>query len=369
MSERDFNSDELNIDRDIGEDVSGADSARPGKAKTDVPKTKSLGRMKLSAKFWNRFDWLNKFRHWYIGVGSFFSGIFRVLAAWQTIAILGTILLAFYLFTAFYTGKGEFVIQVDRPLANEGFILSEDGDFSEWLVTLRNKSVDGADNINITDIARNVKSVNGNHNGKDYVAYTFYLKNRSDKTKSYAYKLHIMDKYKGAEQATWLMVYQNGKQVMYAAPNKNGHEECQYAERAFPFVEDALNPEYQMSTITNEEPGYITQDVIDYHDFEDLDGIFQLRTVPFESEDNVCTVYRPDIGPDEVDKYTVVIWLEGEDPECVNDILGGYVEFRMKFYLVEEDEIEGYKDDTDADEAVKEIVDEVKEQVKDDMSD
>ncbi len=32
----------------------------------------------------------------------------------------------------------------------------------------------------------------------------------------------------------------------------------------------------------------------------------------------------------EMDKYTVVIWLEGEDPECVNDILGGTIELILR---------------------------------------
>lgn len=301
----------------------------------DSAGVKSIKKMKRSATFWNRFDWINKYRHWYIGVKSFASGIFRVLAAWQTIAVLTTILVALYIFTAFYTGKGEFVIQVDRPMANEGFILSEDGDFSDWLVTLRSDAVEDATNINITDIPKDVMEVNGKHNGRDYVAYTFYLKNKSKDTRDYEYRIHIKDTYKGAEQATWLMVYHNGKQEIFAAPNRAGHEECQYSRWEFPFVKDALDQEYQIGTITNEAPGFITQEVINYHEFTDLDGIYELRTIPFESEENVCTRLREDIGPDEVDKFTVVIWLEGEDPECVNDILGGYVEFNMKFYLAD----------------------------------
>ena len=31
----------------------------------------------------------------------------------------------------------------------------------------------------------------------------------------------------------------------------------------------------------------------------------------------------------EVDKYTVVIWLEGNDPECINDIIGGELKMQM----------------------------------------
>ncbi len=334
MREHNTDSEQLNIEEK--EDLSANSTEEKNVTNNaDEAGARSIKKLKRSAAFWNKFDWINKFRHWYIGVKSFASGIFRVLAAWQTILILTVLLVLFYIFTAFYTGKGEFVIQVDRPMANEGFILSEDGDFSEWLVTLRNDAVENADNINITDIAENVKAVNGNHNGRDYVAYTFYLKNKTSKVHDYEYTINIVNKAKGADKATWLMVYQNGKQIIYAAPNKDGHEECQYSRWRFPFIEDALDPEYQLSTITNDNPGYITQEVIDYHEFEDLDGIYQLRTVPFESENVVCRVLREDSHPEEVDKYTVVIWLEGEDPECVNDIMGGYVEFRMKFYLVD----------------------------------
>lgn len=306
--------------------------------KAEIKGVRSVKQLERSAGFWNRFDWVNKFRHWYIGVMSFASGIFRVLAAWQTIVILTVILVALYIFTAFYTGKGEFVIQVDRPMANEGFILSDDGDFSEWLVTLRGDAVEDATNINITDIPKNVMEINGKHNGRDYLAYTFYLKNKSKDTRSYEYKINIRNTYKGAEEATWLMVYHNGKQEIYAKANADGHEECQYSKFEFPFAKDAADKEYQLTTISNDKPGYITKDVISYHEFLNLDGIFELHTVPFESEDVVCTRLRKDIKPDEVDKFTVVIWLEGEDPECVNDILGGYVEFNMKFYLAEEKE-------------------------------
>jgi hypothetical protein len=58
---------------------------------------------------------------------------------------------------------------------------------------------------------------------------------------------------------------------------------------------------------------------------------YKLTAIPFEASDMVCSGVRPTIQPDEVDKYTVVIWVEGEDPECVDDIIGGYIELTMKF--------------------------------------
>jgi hypothetical protein len=33
-----------------------------------------------------------------------------------------------------------------------------------------------------------------------------------------------------------------------------------------------------------------------------------------------------------IDKYTVVIWLEGDDPECIDDILGGEMKLKMTIH-------------------------------------
>ena len=36
-----------------------------------------------------------------------------------------------------------------------------------------------------------------------------------------------------------------------------------------------------------------------------------------------------DFRPGDIDKYTVVIWIEGNDPDCVDDIIGGEVKLHM----------------------------------------
>ena len=43
---------------------------------------------------------------------------------------------------------------------------------------------------------------------------------------------------------------------------------------------------------------------------------------------------RKKFKPNDIDKFTVVIWLEGDDPDCVNAIIGG--EIKMHMTLVEE---------------------------------
>ena len=33
--------------------------------------------------------------------------------------------------------------------------------------------------------------------------------------------------------------------------------------------------------------------------------------------------------PGTKDRYTIVIWIEGDDPECKNDLLGGEIKMHM----------------------------------------
>ena len=35
--------------------------------------------------------------------------------------------------------------------------------------------------------------------------------------------------------------------------------------------------------------------------------------------------------PGDIDKYTLVIWIEGSDAECTDDILGGEFGVRLRF--------------------------------------
>ena len=39
--------------------------------------------------------------------------------------------------------------------------------------------------------------------------------------------------------------------------------------------------------------------------------------------------------PKDRDKFTVVIWLEGNDPDCVDKIIGGTIKFSLNFKIVE----------------------------------
>ncbi len=68
---------------------------------------------------------------------------------------------------------------------------------------------------------------------------------------------------------------------------------------------------------------------------EDLDEAYFLMSAPMLAgkplliDENQKLLLQYQVG--DVDKYTVVIWLDGDDPECVDKIIGGAVEFGFDF--------------------------------------
>lgn len=324
---------EEKINEQPNEQGSGQANEQPseqqnGKGKSGKKK-KEKGRIRRTLI--SRFDFLNRFRHWYLGGVSLFRGFFRVHAAKQTILLILAALSICFLMAAFYTNAGEFVVKVDRKLAEDGFYLSEIPNFNEKLITLKAVAKDDVDNINIFDISSDVMEPDGVHHGKDYFAYTFYAKNETGETLDYRYTLYVRNRTQGIEKATWVMLFHNGKQEIFALENENGYPECQYSEFEFPFTKYAKNPGKQQTTISRKNPGHITQEIIDRQEIRDLDGVYQLNTIPFASSKTICTGLREEFENEGMDKFTVVIWLEGEDPECVDEIIGGEIELAMSF--------------------------------------
>ena len=44
---------------------------------------------------------------------------------------------------------------------------------------------------------------------------------------------------------------------------------------------------------------------------------------------------REGFEPKAKDKYTVVIWLEGNDPDCIDELIGGTLKLSMDFKITE----------------------------------
>lgn len=296
----------------------------------NVDKVPEKGKMPKRS-FLSRFDLLNRFRHWFLGGVSLTRSLFRVKAAWQGVGIIVCILTVMYIMAAFYTESGEFVINIDKTMANDGFYISNTTDFSEKLISLRGKAVVNADNISIFDISPDVMEIDGEHNGRNYVAHTFYVTNRTGKTIDYRYTLNIRAASKNADEAMWVMVAKNDVQQIYALIGEDGEPEIQYSIYDFPFEDYAEDAKRQYQVSDPDEAEINEDEILDLGTYDKLNKVNKLETTPFASDKVVTTGLRENIAHGEYDKYTVVIWYEGEDPECTDDIIGGWVELYMNF--------------------------------------
>ncbi len=200
------------------------------------------------------------------------------------------LVIAFLFILAFMQEKmGNFTINLNRlELYRKGIAIDDKGTFDDPTARLVVKTVQDATNITITDLPDNLDEIDGDHNGYNYMAYTYYVRNAGKEDVKYVAKVHLDSCAKGAEEAVRIAVWRNGERTVYAMPAADGGPE---------------------------------------------DGC-----VSFENRKIVCSYTEEDFLVGNVDKYTIVIWMEGEDPECVDSIVGGSVQFSMTIDAMDHDE-------------------------------
>ncbi len=206
-------------------------------------------------------------------------------------ALIALILLfcTLFAFAFMQENMGNFTINLNRlELFRYGVAIADDSNFTDATARLQAEVVSNGTNIAAEDLPDNLDDVDGSHNGRNYVAYTFYIRNAGKVDLNYAATVKIASATKGVEKAARVKVWRNGEAVVYAAAAADG------------------NPEQ--------------------------------GCVSFESDSVVCTYEEENFQVGNVDKYTVVIWLDGDDPECVDDIVGGAVEFAMDFDTLDKDD-------------------------------
>ena len=201
------------------------------------------------------------------------------------------VLLIIFIISMLVSKWGDLVIEIDRPLQNKGIVLSTDPEFKTKSVALSAQQVQNVTNITYSWLPTDLDtSKDGEHNGKNYVAYTFYCKNEGDEKLDYDATLDITGVAKHADEACRVMVYKNGEPKIYAKGKMDKPDEPE--EDATKFVDDKV----------------------------------------------VMTTNTKEFKPGDVDKYTIVIWIEGNDKECVDDIRDGWVRMKMLFKVDTEDD-------------------------------
>ena len=203
----------------------------------------------------------------------------RILKMGLLISALFLIII-YFLLRALYSNKN-FTISIDQQFSKKtGIVAYEHLNEKDHKIILEAKNLEFVDNISVNWIPKDIDSQGeGSHNGENYIAYTFYLQNMGQHTINYWYSIPIDDVVRNADTAIRVMIFRNGEKTIYAKKAKNG----------------------------GPEPG----------------------TTEFFSDNMVCVEGRKDFQAGEIDKFTLVIWMEGDDPECINNIIGGQVKMHM----------------------------------------
>ena len=201
------------------------------------------------------------------------------------IMLIFLLIVYFALRIAYETGR--FTVVLDTSSDMKGaLVMYENKNEKLTRRTLKADMLDFMTNISGDWIPENINDEkDGGHNGDNYIAYTFYLENMGDETIHYWYRIYVDDVVKNVDKAIRVAVYLNGEKTVYAKANTR-----------------TSAPEKD--------------------------------TVAFKDEENVMLVQRKDFKSKDVDKFTVVIWVEGDDPDCIDDLIGG--EMKMHMTITEE---------------------------------
>lgn len=205
-----------------------------------------------------------------------FSKISRV-----TLLLLLLVVSSVYLILYVVYNESSFTINVDRDMLKSSIFLTEDGGLENKTRKLTANAAEYMDNISVNWISEDIDvEATGSHNGENYFAYTFYLVNNGEESINYWYEIAIDDIIKDLDKAIRVMVYHNGEKTIYAKPNEQT-------------------------------------------------GLPEVGTKKFYSSDIAVLVERKNFSPGDSDRFTVVVWIEGDDPDCNNELIGGGIKMHM----------------------------------------
>lgn len=178
--------------------------------------------------------------------------------------------------------QGGFTVSLDQNFAKKsGIVMYENPETKENRRILKAEKKEYLDNISVNWLPNDLDNYSGGaHNGDNYIAYTFYIENQGADTINYWYTIFVDDVIRNVDKAVRVMVYQNGERTIYAKLSSNGEPEKD--------------------------------------------------TEAFYSDDIVVVKGRKDFKEGETDKFTIVIYLEGDDPDCIDDLIGGQMTMHME---------------------------------------
>ena len=203
-----------------------------------------------------------------------------------SIFLLLLLLIIIYIVLRLLFNDGSFIVALeDNEMLYSGLAMYETLNDPTPKRRLKAKDLQFMDNISIKWLPKDkdLTKPEGSHNGENYIAYSFYMENQGQVVLNYWYSIIMDDVIKNADEALRIMVFVNDEKTIYAKGNS-------------------------------------------------IDGKPEPNTIKFRDDEDgtIILEQRKDMKAGDLDKITVVVWIEGDDPECTNALLGGHVRLHMK---------------------------------------
>lgn len=236
-------------------------------------------------------------------------------------AFIIMLLLAFLTYYGQYSGN--FVMTVDEQAYDRGISVSEDPNFETYARWLTADAVEEVREITLNqiegfDLGR-ILTTNGSFRESliygasarlNYLAYTFYLKNVGRYETNVGYEVVIEEVTGMLASAIRIMIIEDGyiEQSQVNVTRLSTLKEGSYKLYQAP---DTIEKDYYTELATYRE---------------------------FVSDTVICSEQIKNLGADQMKKFTILMWLEGEDPDCVYEnvdyIYGSKIKIAMNFFLL-----------------------------------
>lgn len=288
---------------------------------------------KIGVKDIKEFEVTASSRGLYFDSTNKLAGLFWAMHGKILFSLLGaTALLLGAVFVASLISEmqGHFTINLSDSLDNSGFSLSDTEDFSNPTSRLYYDGEHSYTCISIADIEADLDlEAEGMQENLPYFIYTFYIRNEGEEAIDYEWELVKNSESQGLSQACWVMVFVDDQMMFYAAPGDDGNAET------IPSIEDNskgyLNaPMITYSSSPQEQYFVITETTIGEY--------YRVISVPFVNETTIAEGLVEGAELMDTHKYTILMWLEGDDPDCTDDIIGGHMGVEMQFDIATNDD-------------------------------
>ncbi len=199
-----------------------------------------------------------------------------------------------YVVSLMYSKYGSFTVTVNKfDNVKYALTLSEYPEFNSATARLNANAIEEIDCMSTADLPDYLDDLNGDNSESNYVSYSFYVKNAGKEMVDVDYEIFIRNMTLNIERAVRVRLYTG------AADNRS------YVDYAHPKTAGG-----------GAEPG----------------------TTMFYNSKVIAMGQIQRLAPGDMYKFTVVIWLEGDDPDATDDVLGGQfkVDMSMNIHGVDE---------------------------------